>query len=210
MVLGLWKLWKNRYKLSGSETAVLWGCAALFLHMASEITMLSPAVLGTGALLIALVLPVEEKTLHPRWELGIKIAVTVILSGAAIGVIRADINEIKGEAALSRLQDYALPNSASSVYLITDSRLEAMVQDVERYRPNHPFALVTASRSSMSRGKLELAQKYLEQALERDPGRAGYHWQMAQILSFSGKPAEAAWYRERARQLFPSNPTYRK
>ena len=218
VVLMFWyplaQLYRQRTSLTWRQSAILWGVAAGFGHMLTEITMLTPAIPAAQALLLMLAFPgadalpatsVDGKTRSQKILGGLLAAA---LGAAALGSLYADWRDLQGEKALSRLQDYALPASAADLFLIDDGKLQKLFEQVETYRPGQPFASAILARSYAGRGRFELAVRHLEEAIKRDPGRAGYYWQLAQLLELRREFDRAAECRQKARELFPSNPQY--
>lgn len=202
----IFKLWKRRDEAGLLEYACLWGSIAGFIHCLGDINTQSPAVISV--LLIAILVCQSDPEESREFSGKVTLALKPVIILTAAGSIYGNYLYLKGDAALNRLEERCSPPVKEKFYLSTPGNVRRALDNVNKLRPDHPFAYGNAANYFMAHRDLDTAEKYYLAALKLDPRRPGTLRKLADIAEAKGDALRAKELRERAHKLFPSNPEY--
>ena len=200
------KLWKRREELDAVQYACLWGGIAGFLHALSDVNSQSPAVMS--ALLLVLLISQSESEKSKAFQPVVSLSVKAVIAIIAIFSISTNYIYLKGDVALSHLEECCSPPVKEKFYLSTPGNVLNAVKRVNELRKDHPFAYCNAANYFFAYKDYDTAENYYNQALKLDPRRPGTLRKLADIAEYRGDTAKAEELRKRAYKLFPSNPEY--
>ena len=206
-IVPLINLWRRRSKLDTLDTLAFWGAVAGFIHALQDINLQSPAVIST---LMLLLLITQENREESR-EISRKYRCAAVIFMVSLGSISCVTNWIytRGDAALNALEECCRPPVKEKFHLATPRNVERTLAEVNRLRPEHPFAFNLAAKFYAAYGNYSKAQEYFQKAAALENyRRPGPLAELAKIYSMQGKEDEAAKLRIRAHKLFPTNPEY--
>ncbi len=203
----LFKLWKRREELDELEYAILWGGTAAFLHSLTDINTQSPAVISS--LLIALLVCQRSSEENRETARVRNILFAVTAAAIAITSLTANWIYLKGDAALNHLEECCSPPVREKFHLSTPGNVRRAIEQVQKLRPDHPFAFSNGGNYFMAHRDYETAEMYFNNSLKLDPRRPGVLRKLADIAELKGDAAKAQELRLKAHKLFPSNPEYK-
>ena len=189
--------------------AVLWGFFAFALHCCMEINFLVPANLAGAAMLLAAALTPDDDhggTAAPTAGRHVFDAVfTVCAALVAAATLVAALRWIPGEIAFARFSDAVHPLPGA---IATDPQTAEREALARRGRSYAVWELVGERR--LGYGDPAGAETAFFNAQKWGGERASLQWKLAAAAEMMNRPEEAARYRRRARELFPTNPIYRR
>ena len=212
LLLPLVLLWRKSRRTAGDDAigeAILWGFLAFALHSCMEINFLVPANLAGAALLFTAALTTADDggnsaaTTRGRRIFDAAFAVCAALFAGATLV--AALRWIPGEIAFSRFSDAVHPLPGA---IATDPQTAEREALARRGRSCAVWELVGERR--LGYGDPAGAQTAFLAAQKWGGDRASLRWKLAAAAEMMHRQKEAALHRKRARELFPTNPIYRR
>ena len=203
----LYKLYRFRFSKT-LQGAIFWSGVVFFSHSLIDCDWHVPALPAAMGIWFALAddepdqnpLPVQKKR---NW-IFFRIAALLL---AAVSMI-LNIYVLKGDHALSMLQERLAPQSAESAKAIRHLSVEKAFQNAFAYRPDSSVVYVLRGDYFRSRQDLIQAEKFYLQALKTDPCRPGIYVRLAKLSQLQQKFDDADKYLQKAHQLAPRNPKY--
>ena len=213
LLLPLFLLWKHArragQKVELADELLLWSFFAFVLHSCMEINFLVPANLAGAALLVAVALTPETDgatDAAPTRERHLLCAACTVAAALFAGAtLAAAFRWIPGEIAFARFSDAVRPLPGA---IVTDPATAERKALAWRGRSPSVWELVGDRR--LAAGDAARAQTAFLNAQKWGGDRAALQWRLAAAAESMGRPAEAAIHRQRARELFPTNPIYRR
>lgn len=189
--------------------AVLWGFLAFALHCCMEINFLVPANLTGAAMLVAVALtPEDDGAADATPTRGRRVLAAACTAAAALfagATLVAALRWIPGEIAFARFSDAVRPLPGA---IVTDPAIAERDALARRGRSCVVWELVGDRR--LGYGDAAGAETAFFNAQKWGGERAALQWKLAAAAEMRNRPAEAALHRQRARELFPTNPIYRR
>ena len=206
-VFPLWMLWKRRRTLDLLTNLCLWGCVGSFIHALQDINLQSPAPICALMLLLA----VNQSNSSDAADVPGKLKYALLIFFVMLGAVSCIGNwqYTQGDIAMSKLEECCRPPTKEKLHLSTPYNVEKRFREVNALRPAHPFAFSLAGAFFLAGYDVEKAEFYYSRALKLDPRRPGVLRKLADICELKGDAKQSEKLRERARELFPSNPEYR-
>jgi O-antigen ligase len=216
----LWQLFIRRKKLSTLNLTILWGQVAFTIHAAGEITMQSPAIPATSALLWMIAFSnlddkqaanieqnQEDKVLptlgkYPKLQKSCFISLAI-----ALGIFSffGNYNYLKGDVAFTRFYDSMSPNNGKKVveFEVVHHFKKALL-----YRGHMPFVWELGGDFYQAIGDSDYALECYNKALQLDPKRPAAYRRLAMYYLAKGNISLAQEYLDKAKELFPTNKLY--
>ena len=219
----LWQLFIRRKELSTSNLFILWGQVAFTIHAAGEITMQSPAIPATAALLwIIAFTTIDEKNEENKAisenlplveevdSLGKfpKSQKYFILSFAlALGIFSTwgNYNYLKGDMAFTAFYDSMSPANGKKV---VEFEVIHYFKKALQYRGHMPFVWELGGDFYQATGDSDYALECYTKALQLDPKRPAAYRRLAMYYLSKGNLTLAQEYLDKAKALFPTNVLY--
>jgi len=196
-------LFLKRRAAPGMPRAALWGYVAFALHSCMEIDFLVPANLAAAGILLLAALPSEPG--KPSCRVSAAVGFFALSALFAAATLAAALRWIPGELAFARFSDAVrpLPGAVPTDPLAAERKALAL-----RGGSRAVWELVGERR--FAGGDPLGARSAFLAARERGGDRAALEWKLAGCAEAVGDRAAAEEHRRRARELFPTNPIYRR
>ena len=202
--------------------AGLFGITAFMLHSMMDLNVQVPGIMAAfgavGAALLAREYREEQESLSDlsgtatrkgagHWKNIAGVSVLVLL---ALYSGWAGVRLLHSERMFDRLialcsMRNKTPEQAAAIH---PGVVQAALEEVVRLRPHSSFPWSTAADFMLARGRWGEAERMIEEALRRAPGRAALHQRKALIALHRGDMETAHREMQRVRELFPHNPAY--
>lgn len=204
----LYKLYRYRFSKT-LQGAVFWSGAVFFIHSLIDCDWHVPALPAAMGIWFALAIDTAENTeVSNAWKNKKELFFRIFATFLAITSIILNGYVLKGDHALSRLQERLSPQSAESAAQIRHLSVEKVFQNAFIYRSKS--AVVHIIRGDYFRSQqnwLQAEKSYLE-ALKIDPLRPGIYLRLAKLAQVQNKSGEVEAFLLKAHQLAPRNPKY--
>ena len=201
----------------GQPLAILGGLLAWTLHSLTDVNLQVPASTGMAIIMALLLLhdqpqekepqkianPPETRHLTAIRLTGLGLAV-LTLTGAAV--------MLHGEYAFANLCTVCEPvvETGKPPRPNPPEEVREVFQQANAAMPWSPFPYATVSRYMTMIGDLPAAEQLIRQAIQRSPERAAFYYRLAVLQHQQGREAEAEQTRQKAQELYPHFPDYRR
>ncbi len=203
--------------------AGLFGITAFMIHSMMDLNVQVPAIMAAfcaiGAALLAregqeepAPLPAESSASVETTHRGRTMMAVALLAFLALYSGWAGVRLLHSEMVFDRLimlcsMRNKTPEQAAVIH---PGAVQAALEEVVRLRPRSSFPWSTAADFMLAHGRWGDAERMIEEALRRAPGRAALYHRKALIAYHRGDTETALRELQRARELFPHNPAYQR